>query len=499
MYLMADRTKTFQANRIAAVMIAFSLPMVGEPPAWASPPEAPQACASDATIAAQNKAEAFERDRNEAAAKQHYLVAANCGLAVPQRQLGLMLLSGRGGAKNESEAVGWLLKAATQGDALGQLGLATALRHGAGIAKDEAASHQWYLAAARQGIPMAQYYVGTQFSSGRGTTVDKLEANRWFYLAAVSGHALAQMAIAHQENSAFNLDTRQRQHLVRAYAWARLAGRYTCSSAFKPSGNAAALEPSRKTICDFVEQMRAAATDHLKPNELVDAGKMVDAWTSGSTILPILTDDIVRRLSHEPGAKEGDQVTERQPTKPNRKRELAGLESWMSGQITTAEGARFIAVLTVFDGNKRRGYLQLICPERSVTGPMLLLSRDLFDTPPEKADIDHFNGSPVTRVNPPNHVVLPIDFKLALSKPSAPGTTQPDRVRLTPDILNAGKGTFTFRLNHKDEPDIVVKPRISRTDPAAQTAMAEFAQQNFKPSDLRSALVKCQGFVKPTL
>jgi hypothetical protein len=481
-------------------MIAVSLATVSSVTAWGAPSAVAESCSSVVTTATQAKAEAAEQSGDDATATQQYLAAANCGLAKAQRQLGLMLLTGRGGAKNETEAADWLGKAAAQGDALGQLALATLLRNGLGVAKNEVSAHQRYLAAAKQGLPMAQYYVGTQFSSGRGTTMDKVEAARWFYRAAFSGHALAQMAVAHLEISVFDPDRSRREHLIRAYSWARLAGRYTCTSTFKPSINAAAMEPNRKAICETVDVMRAAATDLLKPNELTDAEKLVDAWASGSTILPALSDDAVRNLPRPPIVNQpGDRIAEGPAAKPVAKREFSALDSWMIGQINTAEGPRFIAVLSVFDGSKRRGYIQLICPERSASGPLLILARDLFDTPPQNAEIDHFNGIRIIRTAFANQVALPIDFKLPLSKPMSPVASPNDRVRLNGEILGSGKGTFSFRLDRKDEPEIVVRQRVSRSDPAARTAMAEFDQQNFKPSDLQGALLRCQGLVKPQL
>jgi hypothetical protein len=153
-------------------MIAVSLATVSSVTAWGAPSAVAESCSSVVTTATQAKAEAAEQSGDDATARQQYLAAANCGLAKAQRQLGLMLLTGRGGAKNETEAADWLGQAAAQGDALGQLALATLLRNGLGVAKNEVSAHQWYLAAAKQGLPMAQYYVGTQFSSGRGTTMD---------------------------------------------------------------------------------------------------------------------------------------------------------------------------------------------------------------------------------------------------------------------------------------------------------------------------------------
>lgn len=443
------------------------------------------------------RGDAAYKAANYAEAARHYMPAAKCGNAIAQSRLGYMLLNGQGVPADPKAAADWLGKAAEQGDTAAQVNLASLLREGRGVPKDEATAYKWFMAAAEQGVAEGQFSVGVMLQMGLGIKADQVEAAKWYYKAAVQGQSLAQSSLALIEIGIFGQNSQQRAALVRAYAWARIAGTIECASAPKPSSEIVTAEASRRQTCEIGQTVRKLASSALLPNELVDAGRLADGWKPGSTSIAAPPSQLVALVTPaDENLKRQESLRENAQTKPTRTRELAALDRWISGQISYAGVRTFVAVLPVPNLKKDNGFLRLVCPERWPQGPYLVLSNHLFETPPRlNTPVQDFNGKPVLGGATPDDVIIPIDVGLALSGPPA-DIDLGNRTKLTGEALNAGNGTFRFRMNGKDEPEIVVKQRLSHTDPAQKSVIAFFGQKDFKPTDLRTALTACQGLAR---
>ena len=117
------------------------------------------------------KAEAAEKNHNEAEALAAYELAAKNGHAKAQYRLAQRYFLGLGVKKNHAEAMVWYQKAAEQGDAEAQFSLGVIYRKGRGVAPNPAEAMHWYKKAAEQGLMEAQnnlaslyYYVRNKSS-----------------------------------------------------------------------------------------------------------------------------------------------------------------------------------------------------------------------------------------------------------------------------------------------------------------------------------------------
>lgn len=179
-----------------------------------------------------------------------------------------------------------------------------------------------------------------------------------------------------------------------------------------------------------------------------------------------------------------------------RTRELVAVDSWMSGIITSSRGTKFYSAILMVPGEPSgKRFVSIMCPERPGKRPHFAFSPALFavrPTPPKALSL--FNDYAVVATASDDGVIVPLDLSPSLTGSStAQGST--DKLMLTRDKLHAGHGAFTFRLDSESE-EILIRPRMPLSEPAARTAMADLYRANFKPTDLATALTACQGFAK---
>lgn len=313
-----------------------------------APHDKEQACPASSMPPALARGDAALKAANYAEAVRHYTPAAKCGNALAQSRLGYLVLNGQGTAQDDKIAAEWLRKAAEQGDVAAQVNFATLLRDGRGTPKDDAAAFKWYLAAAEQGAAEGQFSAGLMLQMGLGIRADQVEAAKWYYKAALQAQPLAQASLALIEIGILGQDKTQRASIVRAHAWARVAGMMGCSSGSNSPSADTTAEKSRRQTCDTVETVRRLASGALLPNELVDANKLADAWKPGSTSIAAPPSDQVARLT--PAAeniKRQEALRENAQTKPTRTRELIALDRWISGHMNYGGVRAFVAVLPV--------------------------------------------------------------------------------------------------------------------------------------------------------
>lgn len=482
---------------IAATMV---LALACPASAATAPQSKETSCSASSKTSALAQGDVAFKAARHAEAAQHYTAAAKCGEAKAQSRLGIMLLSGQGVPKDEKAAAEWLSKASEQGDAVAQLGFATQLRHGLGITQDLAGAYKWFAAAADQGLAEAQFRVGSQLVGGHGVKIDQVEAARWFYRAALQGHPYAQSSLASIELGLFLSDKEDRRPIIRAYMWARLADKASCSTSLDRSAEATAAEPLRRVVCEFGQKVRNSASEFLTPNELSDAGKLADSWKRGATSIPAPPEDALSKLPLAVDMVRLNEATRQQvPPKSPRIRELAAVDRWMIGQTDSVGSRTLVATLIVPGGKKAKGVIRIVCPEQSEHGPFVVLSQGLFEIPPPtKALLDHFNGNQVMGVSAGGDVAVPLNLGVTLNRPE-PAMAGKTRQKLTSDALAAGNGTFRFRLNDETQPEVVVRQQVPHSDPSAAGAMAAFQIKDFKPGSLQDALLKCRGFVKSSL
>lgn len=118
---------------------------------------------------------------------------ASRGVALAQRRVAAMYLSGRGTARDEAQATHWFSEAANGGDVESMYQFAVSLEKGRGIKKDQAGALRWYTRAGDGGNAAAQYALGQAYEKGR-LTADKNKgvALEWYRKAAAQLYGDAQ-------------------------------------------------------------------------------------------------------------------------------------------------------------------------------------------------------------------------------------------------------------------------------------------------------------------
>jgi len=101
----------------------------------------------------------YGNEKNFAAGRKLYILAAKDGVARVLHSLGIMYL------------------------------------HGEGVPRDPAEALRWFKLAADQRHPSAQYNVGQMYHNGDGVAPDKAEGEKWIRMAADNGHDLARKAL----------------------------------------------------------------------------------------------------------------------------------------------------------------------------------------------------------------------------------------------------------------------------------------------------------------
>lgn len=129
---------------------------------------------------------------DKALAAREFEAAARAGHPKAQYNLGRMLWSGDGVARDVRGAVHWMQRAAESGEANAQFVLAQALEAGTGIPRDAASGRQWLERAAAGGEPLAQRELGTRLLEGRGMPVDVERGQRLIAQADAGGGVLVE-------------------------------------------------------------------------------------------------------------------------------------------------------------------------------------------------------------------------------------------------------------------------------------------------------------------
>jgi TPR repeat protein len=110
--------------------------------------------------------------------------AAMAGHAMAQNSVGVLLLEGRGVARNDVLALDWFRRAASQGYMRAQFSVGWMLEQGRGAVADASGAAAFYRAAADQGFAPAQVNLGLMLLNGRGVQRDDVQAAILFQRAA---------------------------------------------------------------------------------------------------------------------------------------------------------------------------------------------------------------------------------------------------------------------------------------------------------------------------
>ena len=98
-------------------------------------------------------------------------------------------------SRDDGAAAEWYLRAAQQGHAGAQNSLGWLYQRGLGVSQDNAAAVEWYRRAAEQGHAGAQNNLGWMYQAGKGVSQDVEEAVRWYRKAADQGNEKAKAAL----------------------------------------------------------------------------------------------------------------------------------------------------------------------------------------------------------------------------------------------------------------------------------------------------------------
>jgi len=130
------------------------------------------------------------RDEHEEALRLLHPLAGQ-GSASAQTQLGIIYLSGLGGADKLTEAAKWFRKAADQDVARAQNFLGALYQMGAGVPQNRTEAVRWNRKAADQGYAPAQCSLGQKYATGYLVPKDVIAAHMWLSLCTSRGHDAA--------------------------------------------------------------------------------------------------------------------------------------------------------------------------------------------------------------------------------------------------------------------------------------------------------------------
>lgn len=149
---------------------------------------------------------AIGRTKDEAAAREHYAVAAQAGLTHAQARLGLLLLEGRGGPTDQLNGESWLRRAALGGDNEAAALLGDIYGRSGTLPPNYCEAAHWFRIAAERGHRSAARSLGMLYLTGAGVARDPDEAAVWFKLAAEAGDPAAQADLASLMQSGLVID-----------------------------------------------------------------------------------------------------------------------------------------------------------------------------------------------------------------------------------------------------------------------------------------------------
>ena len=140
------------------------------------------------------KAQAFETLCKKGIGKAlgPYQLAADCGDASSQRNLGIIYELGKGVGQDSEKAFKYYKKAARQGDAIAQRNLACMYFAGSGIGQDYKKAFAYFLKAANKEDALAQSFLGVMYEFGIGMEQDCKRAMEYYRAAADKGSTYAQ-------------------------------------------------------------------------------------------------------------------------------------------------------------------------------------------------------------------------------------------------------------------------------------------------------------------
>src|SRR5262249_9462133 len=105
--------------------------------------------------------------------------------------LGELTAAGQGRPKDEKAAFDLYLRAAEAGSAGGQYDLAYAYSKGIGVDKNQTEAARWYKKAAEGGDAMSQFDLAQRYELGLGLEQDPVEALKWYIISSGRGQAEA--------------------------------------------------------------------------------------------------------------------------------------------------------------------------------------------------------------------------------------------------------------------------------------------------------------------
>jgi TPR repeat protein/CHAT domain-containing protein len=118
--------------------------------------------------------------------------AAEAGYSFSQRELANFYSSGTYVERDPATAAKWYGKAADQGDAIAQNELGLMYQNGVGVEHNPTAAVELYRKSALQGFGFGQANLGTMYAAGSGVPQDYAEAAKWYTAAADQGDPRAQ-------------------------------------------------------------------------------------------------------------------------------------------------------------------------------------------------------------------------------------------------------------------------------------------------------------------
>lgn len=142
------------------------------------------------------------------------------GNAKAKYQIGQLLLTGKGFAKDLRKAFQWTLQSAESDYLNAQVALGDWYLEGhMMVTKDYSQAHRWYTRAAQQGSALAQYNLGLLYYNGFGVLQDYRQAADYLTEAAKQGAPHAQYRLADMYFNGLGV----KQSNIQAYAWWSLA------------------------------------------------------------------------------------------------------------------------------------------------------------------------------------------------------------------------------------------------------------------------------------
>ena len=160
-------------------------------------PEAAEAWLREAAGAGHVQAQFFlgqtlrARDKNNREALDWLRRAAEAGLPVAQRNLGMAYLTGTGVEADSKEALRWLNTAADQGDPGAWSSLGYAYASGTGVERNDETAVQWYERASNSGLGRSTLALARFYETGRGVAQDMDKAVELYRAAFDQGETAA--------------------------------------------------------------------------------------------------------------------------------------------------------------------------------------------------------------------------------------------------------------------------------------------------------------------